>query len=72
MECFFKRRNKINQGEEVLFLDQLDFVIGGMIFGSLIYAPEFYEIIFVGAITLIVHKASNFIAYKIKLKKVPW
>ncbi len=69
---FFKRRNKINQGEEILFLDQLDFVIGGMIFGSLIYTPEFYEIIFVGAITLIVHRASNFIAYKIKLKKVPW
>ena len=69
---FFKRRNKINQGEEVLFLDQLDFVIGGMIFGSFIYTPDFYEIIFVGLITLIVHKASNFIAYKIKLKKVPW
>lgn len=69
---FFKRRNEIREGKEVLFLDQLDFVIGGMIFGSVLYIPEFYEIIAVGVLTLIVHKFSNFIAFKMKLKKVPW
>ncbi|MCR4335306.1 MAG: CDP-2,3-bis-(O-geranylgeranyl)-sn-glycerol synthase [archaeon] len=69
---FFKRRNEIKQGGEVLFLDQLDFVIGGMIIGSLVYVPTFYEIIYAIIITLIVHRASNFVAYKIKLKKVPW
>jgi len=69
---FFKRRNGITQGKEVLFLDQLDFIIGGMIFGSFLYVPTFYEVIFVCIITLIVHKGSNYIAYKFKLKKVPW
>ncbi|MAG17971.1 MAG: hypothetical protein CL944_00685 [Candidatus Diapherotrites archaeon] len=69
---FFKRRNEIKQGGEVLFLDQLDFVIGGMIIGSLVYIPTFYEVILVSIITLIVHRASNFVAYKTKLKKVPW
>jgi len=69
---FFKRRSDIARGSEVLFLDQLDFVIGGMIFGSIVYVPGFYEMIFVGVITLVVHKASNIIAYHLKLKKVPW
>ncbi|MCR4368770.1 MAG: CDP-2,3-bis-(O-geranylgeranyl)-sn-glycerol synthase [archaeon] len=69
---FFKRRNDIEQGSEVLFLDQLDFVFGGMFLGGFIYAPDFYEIVFVMLLTLVVHKASNYIAYKAKLKKVPW
>ena len=69
---FFKRRNDIKSGQEVLLLDQLDFVIGGMIFSSLLYVPGFYEILFVSIITLIVHKISNYVAFKIKLKKVPW
>ncbi len=69
---FFKRRNDIPQGNEVLFLDQLDFVIGGMILGSIFYAPNFYEMIIVGVITLVVHKVSNYLAFRMKLKKVPW
>ena len=69
---FFKRRNNIAPGSEVLFLDQLDFVIGGMIFGSAVYSPQFYEVFFVCVVTLIVHKISNYIAYRAKLKKVPW
>ena len=69
---FFKRRNGIDQGKEVLFLDQLDFAMGGMILGSVLYVPDFYEILAVCIVTLIVHKASNYIAFKLKLKKVPW
>ncbi len=69
---FFKRRHEIDSGEEVLFLDQLDFVIGGMLFGSILYVPDFYEVVFICVTTLIVHKVSNYVAYKIKLKKVPW
>jgi len=69
---FFKRRNNVEPGQEVLFLDQLDFVIGGMIFGSLIYVPDFYEILAVGVVTLIAHKLFNFIAFKTNLKRVPW
>ncbi|MBI2598102.1 MAG: CDP-2,3-bis-(O-geranylgeranyl)-sn-glycerol synthase [Candidatus Diapherotrites archaeon] len=69
---FFKRRSNISPGTPVLFLDQLDFVIGGLIFGSLIFVPTFYETIIIAVATLIIHKLSNFIAFKAKLKKVPW
>lgn len=69
---FFKRRNNIPPGKHVLFLDQLDFVVGALIFGSIVYVPTFFETIIIGAVTLVSHKLSNFIAFKVKLKKVPW
>lgn len=69
---FFKRRSGIPQGTPVLFLDQLDFVAGALIFGSAIFVPDFYELIIIFAVTLVSHKLSNYIAFKAKLKKVPW
>jgi CDP-2,3-bis-(O-geranylgeranyl)-sn-glycerol synthase len=69
---FFKRRNRISQGTEVLLLDQLDFVFGALILGSFFYIPNFYEILIICILTLFVHKTSNWIAFKFKLKKVPW
>ncbi|MDO8634018.1 MAG: CDP-2,3-bis-(O-geranylgeranyl)-sn-glycerol synthase [archaeon] len=69
---FFKRRNKIPSGTPVLFLDQLDFVFGGMILGSAYYVPGFFEIVIIAVLTLIIHKASNYFAFKTKLKRVPW
>jgi len=71
---FFKRRNNIPRGNEILFLDQLDFVIGAMLLGALTtyYIPGFYEVFLIAAATIIIHKITNFLAFKIKLKKVPW
>lgn len=69
---FFKRRSNITQGTQVFVVDQLDFVVGGMIFGSVLYVPQFYEMIIICIATLIIHRASNFVAFKIKLKGVPW
>lgn len=69
---FFKRRSSIPQGTPVLFLDQLDFVVGALIFGSILYVPDFFEAIIIMAVTLVTHKLCNFFAFKLKLKKVPW
>ena len=69
---FFKRRSNISTGTPVLFLDQLDFVFGALIFGSIVYLPTFFEVILISVITLVSHKFSNYFAFKIKLKKVPW
>lgn len=72
LASFFKRRNKIESGTQVLFLDQLDFVFGGMILGSIYYVPNFYEIIIISVLTLVVHRVSNYFAFVTKLKNVPW
>ncbi len=69
---FFKRRNNIPQGESVLFLDQLDCVMGGFVLGSVVHVPSFYEIIFICVITLVAHRIANWIAYAARIKKVPW
>ncbi|MBS3063070.1 MAG: CDP-2,3-bis-(O-geranylgeranyl)-sn-glycerol synthase [Candidatus Diapherotrites archaeon] len=69
---FIKRRNDLEVGAPVLFLDQLDFAFGAMIVGSLAYTPGFYEIIVICVATVFVHRLSNWIAFKAKLKHVPW
>ncbi len=69
---FFKRRVGVQQGMEVLFLDQLDFVAGGAVLGSIVYIPSAGELLVAAIITLAAHKFSNYVAFKAKLKKVPW
>lgn len=69
---FLKRRLGLEQGREVLFLDQLDFVAGAFVLGALVYVPTLLEIVAISVVTLIIHRASNYIAFKAKLKKVPW
>ncbi|MFH1257269.1 MAG: CDP-2,3-bis-(O-geranylgeranyl)-sn-glycerol synthase [Candidatus Diapherotrites archaeon] len=69
---FFKRRNNIKQGTPVLFLDQLDFVFGAAVFAGVIYLPSLYEFLIIGIATMVVHRVSNFVAFKLRIKKVPW
>jgi len=72
IESFIKRRLSIPPGKELFPWDQLDFLIGGIIFGLNFYTPSIYEIIFMVLLTLILHRVANIIAFKLKLKKVPW
>jgi len=69
---FIKRRMNINRGRPVLLLDQLDFVFGGLLLGSLIYNISIQMVFLICVVTLFAHKTANFIAFKFKLKKVPW
>lgn len=69
---FIKRRIGLPQGAPVFLLDQLDFVAGGLALGSFFYVPSLYGIIFIAFATVIMHRFTNIIAYKLKLKKVPW
>ncbi len=72
VKSFFKRRAGILQGKDLLLVDQLDFVAGGVILGLSYYAPTLVEIGLIAMLTVIVHRASNFAAFKLSLKKVPW
>ncbi len=69
---FLKRRMNIERGKPVLLLDQLDFVIVGILFGSLVHKVSVELFLLVCVITLIAHRIANFVAFKFKLKKVPW
>ncbi len=72
ISSFFKRRSSLKQGESVLFLDQLNFVVGAIALSGFMYLPDFYEFLLICVVTMLVHRGTNFIAYKLKMKKVPW
>jgi CDP-2,3-bis-(O-geranylgeranyl)-sn-glycerol synthase len=72
LKSFFKRRVGIKSGQKWIPFDQLDFVIGGLIFGSLIFFPGFAPALIIMLITPILHIATNITAYHLKLKSVPW
>lgn len=72
VKSFFKRRAGISQGKDLLLVDQLDFVAGGIMLGLAYYKPTWAEIAVIAALTVIVHRASNLAAFKLHLKKVPW
>jgi len=69
---FIKRRCGIERGKPVFLLDQLDFVVIGILLGSRICVISIELFVLICLITLVAHKTSNFIAFKFKLKKVPW
>ncbi|MFW6176182.1 MAG: CDP-2,3-bis-(O-geranylgeranyl)-sn-glycerol synthase [Thermoplasmatota archaeon] len=79
---FIKRRLGRKRGEKTPFLDQYDFVIGAYILGFLFYPKWMYNkyvegygliatIIILIAIPLL-HRSTNYIGYKIGMKKEPW
>jgi len=69
---FIKRRLGKEQGANVFLLDQLDFLFGGLLFGSIVFIPTIQETAIITIITIFVHLATNYIAFKIKMKNVPW
>ena len=69
---FSKRRFGLKRGASVPLLDQLGFVICAILFALPLYTLKIESIIFLIIITPIIHLFSNYIAYKIKVKSVPW
>ncbi len=76
--AFIKRRLDIAPGGLLPIVDQIDFVVGAVVF-SLPFALvtwggfAFWQVALVAlAITPPIHLFTNFCAYKLKLKKHPW
>lgn len=69
---FLKRRIGYMQGQLLPLVDQLDFVAGALIFGSLLYFPSAEMVIVLIIVTPILHLFLNVLGYLLKMKKVPW
>lgn len=67
---FIKRRLGIERGKPAPILDQLDFVAGALLLGSIVTLPPAEVILFVIIITIILHIFTNIIAYILKIKDV--
>ncbi len=69
---FIKRRMKLKPGQPAHILDQLDFVVGGLVLGVGVLVPNLTGMLLLIMITPFVHLAFNRFAYIIKIKSVPW
>ena len=72
VKSFFKRRFLIKSGEKWELADQLDFVFGGLVFSLFVRLPEWWLVLLLFIATFFIHKIMNWVAYKLKLKQVPW
>jgi CDP-2,3-bis-(O-geranylgeranyl)-sn-glycerol synthase len=76
--AFVKRRFDLPPGAAAPFLDQWDFVFGALAFGfagSVFLATPFpgtNVVLAILVLTAFLHVATNFVAFKLGLKKVPW
>ncbi len=70
---FIKRRMDLSSGHSVPILDQYGFFFAALIFAyPLGNQPQWYGLLFIAALTGILHLALNIVAHRLKLKKVPW
>ncbi|MBW9141437.1 MAG: CDP-2,3-bis-(O-geranylgeranyl)-sn-glycerol synthase [Candidatus Aramenus sp.] len=71
--AFVKRRLNIPRGGRALGLDQLDFVFGATI-GLLLLGVSInlFQFLFVAGVAFVMHVFTNNVAYRLKIKSVPW
>ncbi len=70
---FIKRRVGLERGQQAPLLDQLDFLLGAYAFSLLGgYTPPIPLAVGFAALVYGLHKLTNFIAYKLGIKNVPW
>ena len=70
--AFIKRRLNIAPGGLLPVVDQIDFVVGALVFSLPLMMISWELAVAVLLITPPIHLFTNFLAYKMKLKKNPW
>ncbi|HEX9862823.1 MAG TPA: CDP-2,3-bis-(O-geranylgeranyl)-sn-glycerol synthase [Candidatus Bathyarchaeia archaeon] len=70
--AFIKRRLNIAPGGLLPIIDQIDFVVGALLFSLPLSMVSWELAVAVIVITPPIHLFTNFLAYKLKLKNNPW
>ncbi len=72
MGSFIKRRVKINRGGPAPLLDQEDFIVGSLLFASLLVSVQLSWWLMLLVLTPVLHVIACAIGYLIGVKKEPW
>ena len=72
VESFFKRQLDINPGKPFIPFDQTDFVLGSLVFVSLVYFPGWYVVAIVLILSLILHITTNHCAFWLGIRNEKW
>ena len=70
--AFLKRRVGIKPGNPLPIVDQLDFVLGGLLLGQLVFPLSLYSILIVVVVTPPIHLGTNYGAYLLGIKRTRW
>ena len=70
--AFVKRRLNMKPGSPFPVVDQLDFVLGGLLLGSFFFPMSWTAILLVVLITPPIHLGTNLGAYLLGIKKTFW
>jgi len=72
-DSFIKRRLGFPPGSAFPILDQLDFIVGALIFSLMVSPlPSLHIILIVLIITPPIHLVTNFLAFLLGVKSAPW
>ncbi len=71
VESFFKRQRGIKSGNSWLLFDQLDYVIGSMLFGLVYIRLDFRAYLAVIGFYLVGHFVMTYLGYRLHLKDKP-
>ena len=69
VKSFYKRKQGIKSGNPWWGWDQVDFVIGGLLLGFLVYVPPAGTVLLLMIVSPILHLLANNIGYLLKIKK---
>ena len=72
LKSYFKRKLNIKPGKSWIPFDQLDFIIGGLLFISLVFTPPTEIIIILLILTPFLHITTNHIGYYLGIREVKY
>ena len=72
VDSFIKRRLNLSPGAPFPIADQLDFVVGALLFSLFVSPPSLTTALLIIVVTPPIHLLTNFIAYLLGVKKTPW
>jgi CDP-2,3-bis-(O-geranylgeranyl)-sn-glycerol synthase len=72
IHSFIKRRLSLPPGASFPVADQLDFVVGALLFSLFVSPPSLPVVLIILIVTPPIHVLTNFIAYRLKVKKEPF
>ena len=72
VKSFFKRRMCIASGKPWIPFDQLDFVVGMLLFLSVIYVPNLSTVVILMFVVPLIHIATNHVGFYLGINKKKW
>ncbi len=72
VESFFKRRSNVGSGKPWIPWDQLDFVIGGLVFAALVVDFSWVFVVSVIVVSFVLDIVVNHVAYFFKIRGERW